>query len=142
METERIHNVVNLDGAILNTLLSLLSRRIGTSVFKTGQLPTLSPRISGTHSLTDIDGTKGNHGAIDFVDDTINLLHVVTVGHELIAGNDILKRAQISVEWALKGILIEDLHNACDKSRWGKLGITECADLVNYHFGCNSRRKT
>jgi hypothetical protein len=102
---------------------------------------TLSPRISGTPLLTNIDSTKGNHGTIDFVDDTIDLLHVVTVGHEFVAGNDILKRAQISVKYALKGILIEDLGNACDKSRWGNLGITECADLVNNHFDCNSRRK-
>jgi hypothetical protein len=96
LEAERIHNVVNLDSAIFNTLLDLLSRRVGTSIFKTGQLPNLSPRTPGNPSLTDVDSTKGNHGAIDFVNDTIDLLHVVTVGHELISRNSILKRTIIS----------------------------------------------
>jgi hypothetical protein len=47
--------------------------------------------ICGAPSLTDTDSPKGDHSAIDFVDNAIDLLHGVTVGHELIAGYDILK---------------------------------------------------
>jgi hypothetical protein len=92
LETERVHDVDNLDGAILDTLLSLLGRCVGTNVFKTHQLLSLLPRICGAPSLTDIDSTNGNHSAIDLVDNAIDLLHWVTVGHEFVTGNDILKQ--------------------------------------------------
>ena len=48
--------------------------------------------------LTDINGALSNHGAIDFVNNGIDFLHVVTIGHELVAGNDILRlRKNVSI---------------------------------------------
>lgn len=42
-------------------------------------------------ALTDFDGAKGNHGTINFVDDTIDFLQVVGVGNDLVTGDDILE---------------------------------------------------
>lgn len=70
LETERVDNVVDLDGTVLELLLGLLGGGVGTSV--------------------DLDGTLDDHGAVDLVDDTVNLLHVEGVGDHLIAGKDVL----------------------------------------------------
>lgn len=40
--------------------------------------------------LTHLDGALSNHGAVDLINNAIDLLHVETVRHELIARNDIL----------------------------------------------------
>lgn len=40
--------------------------------------------------LTDFDGTKGDHGAVNLVCDTIDLLQVIGVGDDLVTGDDIL----------------------------------------------------
>jgi hypothetical protein len=40
---------------------------------------------------TNFDGTKGDHGAVNFVDCIIDLLKIIRVGDDLIAGKDILQ---------------------------------------------------
>lgn len=48
--------------------------------------------------LTDFHSTHSNHGAIDFVNNAIDLLHLVTIGQELVARNDILRpRKNVSI---------------------------------------------
>jgi hypothetical protein len=76
------------------------------------------PIRHGAPSLTNIDSTEGNHCAIDFIDHAIDLLHVVAVGHELIAGNYILKTRINMSEMLPKGKLIEDLCTA-----WGQVEV-------------------
>lgn len=56
----------------------------------------------GVH--TDFDSTKGNHGTIDFVDNTIDFLQIVRVGDDLITSENILDRSAMSafvqiVQW-------------------------------------------
>lgn len=48
------------------------------------------PRLHGCIVRTDFDSAEGNHGAVDLVDGTIDLLQVITVGNDLVAGNNIL----------------------------------------------------
>ena len=50
----------------------------------------LSSRIRLVH--TDFDGTEGDHGTVDFVDGTIDLLQIVRVGDDLVTGDNILYR--------------------------------------------------
>lgn len=90
MQTEGVDNVVDLDGAVLKTLLSLLSRGVGTSVCS----PVLdfAPVAGLTRLLTDLDSAEGDHGAVDFVHGSIDLLQVIGVGDNLVTGNDILER--------------------------------------------------
>jgi len=85
LKTERVHDVIDLLCAILDAILRLLCGRIGSDILKIRQLPALLAKVYGLLSLTNFHGTKGNHGAIDFINNTIDLLHVVAVRHELIA---------------------------------------------------------
>lgn len=51
---------------------------------------------SGVISIqrTNIDSANSDHGAVNLVDNTVNLLQIVGVGDDLIIGNNILQRAQ------------------------------------------------
>jgi hypothetical protein len=40
--------------------------------------------------LTDTDSTLSDHGAVDLVDDAVDLGHVIGVRDDLIAGNNVL----------------------------------------------------
>jgi hypothetical protein len=71
LKTERVDDVVDLDGTILELLLGLLGGSVGTSV--------------------DLDGTLNDHGAVNLEDSTIDLLDVVGVGDHLITGDNILE---------------------------------------------------
>ena len=53
----------------------------------------LSSKILFVH--TDFDGTEGNHGTVDFVDGTIDLLQIVRVGDDLVTGDNILYRRAV-----------------------------------------------
>jgi hypothetical protein len=44
--------------------------------------------IRGVH--TDFDGAEGDHGTVDLVDNAIDLLQIVGVGDDLVAGKDVL----------------------------------------------------
>lgn len=39
---------------------------------------------------TDMDGALGDHGTVGFVDDSVDLLEVIRVGDDLVAGEDVL----------------------------------------------------
>ena len=47
---------------------------------------------------TDFDGTESDHGTVDFVDDAIDLLKVVGVGDDLVAGDNVLFSARASAK--------------------------------------------
>ena len=73
LETERVDDVVDLDGLVLKGLLTLLGGGVGTNV--------------------DLDGALLNHGAVGLIGDAIaDLSEVVRVRDDLVAGDDILLR--------------------------------------------------
>jgi len=101
VETERVDNVVDLESTILDTLLGLLSGCVGTSVYISISAVVLVPKPSlqaiicigidlGVGIRTDFDSAEGNHGAVDLVHSTIDLLQVVGVGDDLVTGENIL----------------------------------------------------
>lgn len=47
-------------------------------------------RGGGAGARTDLDGALDDHGAVDLVDDAINLLQIVRVRDDLVVGDDIL----------------------------------------------------
>jgi hypothetical protein len=47
---------------------------------------------SGVAIRTDFNGTKGDHGAVDFVDGTIDLLHIIRVRDDLVIGDNVLMK--------------------------------------------------
>jgi hypothetical protein len=49
--------------------------------------------VSRVVVLTDFDGTKRDHGTIDFIDDIIDFLQIVRVRDDLITGENILHRS-------------------------------------------------
>lgn len=90
VQAERVNHVVDLNGTILNTLLNLLSRCVGTGVC----IPALTTFLILLRHVcirTDFDSAEGNHVTVDLVDGTIDLLQVVTVGDDLVTGDDILR---------------------------------------------------
>jgi hypothetical protein len=72
IQAEWVDDVVDLHGSILNTLLGLFSRCVGTSICDPISVWVLLPREWLV--LTDFDRTEGNHGTIDFVDNAIDFL--------------------------------------------------------------------
>lgn len=44
---------------------------------------------------TDFDGAEGDHLAVDFIDGSVDFLHIVRVGDDLVAGEDILEGSRI-----------------------------------------------
>jgi len=40
---------------------------------------------------TDLDGSKGDHGTVDFVDGSIDFLKVVRVGDDLVTSDNVLR---------------------------------------------------
>jgi hypothetical protein len=94
VETECADDVVDGNGTVLNTLLGLLSRCVGTSVC--GPWSECGHNLVKpipTPQLTDLDGTLSDHGAVNLVRNTVDLLHVEGVRHELIARDDVLESA-------------------------------------------------
>jgi hypothetical protein len=77
-----------LDSSILNTFFGLLSRCIGASIY----IPVSAVFVLFRGSLvhTNLDGTEGNHGTIDFVDGAIDLLEIVGVRDDLVTGDNVL----------------------------------------------------
>lgn len=67
-------NVVDLDGTVFKGLVGLLGGGVGTNV--------------------NLDGALLNHGAVDLIGDAIDLLEVVGVRDDLVAGDDILYGAK------------------------------------------------
>ena len=76
LETERVDNVVDLERGVLEGLLALLGGGVGANV--------------------DLDGALLNHGAVDLVGDAIDLLEIVRVGDDLVAGDDVLSRQRLA----------------------------------------------
>jgi hypothetical protein len=88
VKAERVHDVIDLDSTIFDTLLSLLSRCIGTGICIP---PSARPNISRDGGIrTDFDGAQGNHGTVDLVNGAIDLLQIVGVRDNLITSEDIL----------------------------------------------------
>ena len=54
-------------------------------------------RSRGKIVLTDFDGTEGDHGTVDFIDNAINLFQIVGVRDDLVTGNHILHQSARSV---------------------------------------------
>ena len=94
VKAERVHDVIDLDSTIFDTLLSLLSRCVGTSICIT----TLGRYyISRDGRIrTDFDGAEGDHGTIDFINGAVNLLQIVRVRDNLITSDNILYRFAMS----------------------------------------------
>jgi hypothetical protein len=95
IQTERVDDVVNLDSTILDTLLGLLSRSIGTGVYFLLSAVVLYLCLAlragrGRGIRTDFDGAESDHLAVDLVDNAINFLEIVGVGDDLVAGDKIL----------------------------------------------------
>jgi hypothetical protein len=88
IQAERVDNVVDLNGSILNTLLGLLRRCVGTSVCYPQSAVWLLFRARDV--LTDFDRAEGNHGTIDFVDNIVDFLEVVGVGNDLVTSENVL----------------------------------------------------
>jgi hypothetical protein len=88
VKTERIHDIIDLDSTILDTLLSLLSRCVGTGICIPPSAWSTISRDGGIR--TDFDGAQGNHGTVDLVNGAIDLLQIVGVRDNLITSEDIL----------------------------------------------------
>jgi hypothetical protein len=91
IQAERVDDVVDFHGFILNTLLCLLSRCIGSSICN--PISVWLVLFRGWFVLTDFDGTKRDHGTIDFIDDIIDFLQIVGVRDDLVTGDNILHRS-------------------------------------------------
>ena len=91
IQAERVDDVIDFHRFILNTLLCLLSRCIGPSICNPISVWLVLSR--GWFVLTDFDGTKRDHGTIDFIDDIIDFLQIVGVRDDLITGENILHRS-------------------------------------------------
>jgi hypothetical protein len=92
LQTERVDDVVDLDGLILKTLLGLLGGGVGTSVLKV--LARVIVRWVVVGRRTDLDGTLDNHLAVHLVGDAIDLLHIIRVRDDLVVGEDVLGGGQ------------------------------------------------
>jgi hypothetical protein len=103
-----VDDVVDLDVGVVEGLLGLLGGGVGANVWweggGNGQLPFGFPgrarltqsRATGRESLavrTDLDGALGDHGAVNLVDDTVDLGHVVRVRDDLVIADDVLDGA-------------------------------------------------
>lgn len=49
-----------------------------------------SKKPDGDSVRTDLDGALSDHGAVGLVDDAIDLLEIVRVGDDLVAGDEVL----------------------------------------------------
>lgn len=52
--------------------------------------PSPAQTNKGGRIRTDFDSAEGNHGAVDLVHDTIDLLQIVGVGDDLVTSDNIL----------------------------------------------------
>jgi len=71
VETERVDNIDDGLGTVLNTFVGLLGGRVGADV--------------------EVLGTEGYLLAVGLVNGAADLLEVVRVGDELVAGDDVLR---------------------------------------------------
>jgi len=79
VETERVNDIDNGLCAVLDTLLGLLSGRVGADV--------------------EVLGTETDLLAVGLVDGTAYLLEVVRVGNELVTSDDVLKCIYLVKFW-------------------------------------------
>jgi hypothetical protein len=92
-----VDDVVDLNGLILDRLLGLFGRGVGTNVLPNVlasllRVDSFAARDSNRNkaSRTDTNGAFSNHGAVGLEDNTVNLLEVVRVRDYLVAREDIL----------------------------------------------------
>jgi hypothetical protein len=89
LETERVDNVVDLNGTVLKILLGLLSRGVGTGIW--GVLGSCSLDVGARSPHTNLDSAESDHLAVNLVDNAIDLLWVVGVRENLVSGDDVLR---------------------------------------------------
>lgn len=132
LKGEGVNDVVDLHFLVINILFLFLGGSVGANVW---ELPTLSAtlscfvhfkanrRVQNWYPVvrTDLDCTNGNHGTVNLVDDTVNLLEGKGVRDELVTGDDVLAAklklvafAQLcpqfdSASW-LTARTLEDIH--------------------------------
>lgn len=81
---------------------------------------------------TDFDRTEGNHGAIDFVYDTVDLLDIVRVRHDLITGDDVLQYISVS-DYSVYLVVYEAGSKAQVQVRGRIRGKDLSTYLIDYH---------
>jgi hypothetical protein len=90
VQTERVDDVDLGLERVIGTLLGLLSGSVGTSVCALlAATRWLTVYCGAKH--TECLSTNGDLGAVGLVDDAVDLLDVVRVGDDLVAGEDILR---------------------------------------------------
>lgn len=122
-QTERVDNVEDGLGLVVDVVAAaILSRRVGTNVFVSSAA---GPVLLGIPRLTNVLSTDGDLPAVGLVGDTVNLLEVVRVGDELVAGDDVLR---VGLAWQ-SGAKLRMFLEAPGTS------AARAAHLVNDHFG-------
>jgi len=133
LETERVDNVVDLDGRVLQGLLGLLSGRVGADVWRStlaavGFLSRAGSHIGGgaRYLRTNLDVALGDHGAVSLVDDTVDLGEVVRVRDDLITADNVLVEG---------GRVLADLSALYGAAAW-RCSFLECgrAHRVDNHL--------
>ena len=96
LQTEGVDDVVDLSDLVIGTLLvAALGRGVSTDIER---------------FTADVD-----HGAVDFVDDIVDVLEVVRVGDDLVAGDEVLERK--SAKFVAKKPLVESQALPREKRR-------------------------
>lgn len=90
---------------------------------------------------TDFDGTLGDHGAVDLVDNVIDQLWVEGIRDQLIAGDNVLLVLLVAVaKWPAQTTASSRGHHRLDCRNVTKGNCpaqhNNAPYLVNNHFGC------
>ncbi len=121
LKAKRVDDVVDLLFSIVEGLLGLLGGRVGAGVCGGVLAGVGFPARGGAGAggrawapgkgagvRTDVDGAEGDHGAVDLIDDAVDLLKVVRVRDDLVIGEDVLA----AVGTVSAGVAVEGRHTA------------------------------
>ena len=88
VKTERVDNIDLLLDLVVGTIFLLLGGGVGTSVCR---LLDMCTTRTGCRGHTEALASNGDLLAVGLVDDAVNLLEVIRVGDDLVAGEQVLK---------------------------------------------------